>query len=198
MISDKAKKVLRYTWPIYAFSLVGVSLAWKLTYDYLERPSETETLSIFVSGTVKDLKSLKSDLLEEYSSKGVLAVDITSMSTAESLYLEKLTVAGYHTCDILLIPQRIATDIKCEFFALEIDEYLMTNYFSNRNIFSQEGHSYGLELDKSKVEQYLTLDNETYYVFINSSSKNTGNYYEPGNDENINAFYLASSWSKIS
>lgn len=189
---EKIKQILMYTWPYYLISCLVFSIGFPYVFSLIHKPTNVEKLSIFVSGETEDLNLFKRDYCEKYNLR---QIEIISSTLENPYYLEKLTVAGYHTCDILLIPENILHDLILDQFALNLNEEIINLYFENCNFYEQENINYGTKLNKDYLKDYFVFNDEDYFILINASSENIGIYFDAKNELNINSFLLAKEWS---
>lgn len=193
---QRIKTVLKYTWPIYIIVALLIGLGLNLIFGLTHRLPYYRTLTLFVSGEVIEQKKLEDDIVTKYKDNGLSMFSCISAIPGESTYYQKLSVPGYNTADVLLIPTSILKDLNASAFALEVNESLITSYYSNYQIYSQENIKYGIELDKSKVEQYFALPNETIYMLLNAKSENMGEYGLNPDKSHNNALNLVKEWGK--
>ena len=192
----RMKVVLKYTWPMYiVLSLVvglGIFFLFKVTH---KTPLYT-TLTLFVSGEVKDNKGLRNDLLETYKSYDLKTVSCISSSPSDANYNSKLTIPGYNSADILIIPESKLNDVVVSAFGLEITDEIKDSYYANNSFYIQEEKRFGIKLDNEKVNNYFSLPNEELYIVINAKSANIGEYSSKPVKEHDMALQLAKNWGK--
>ena len=172
----RIKSVLKYTWPFYLISGVLIFFGLTFVFGITHKTPGYKTLTIFVSGEVKDNKKVQDDLLLKYKDKDLKSVSLTSANPSDSTYLTRLSVVGYNGSDILIMPTSKLEQVNASAFALDIDANLIANYYEGYNFYLQEGITYGVKLDKSKVEEYMSLPNEDCYLLLNAKSENLGEY----------------------
>ena len=190
----RLKTTLKYTWPIYLVVTVIVAFLMNFIFAVTHQTPAYKTLTIFVSGEVTDSKQLKNDLLEKYKAQDLRSVSTISAYPNEGHYYTKLTVAGYQSADILIIPEDILNDIDIASIALEITPALKSSYFNSLASYSKEAVEYGIKLDKEKVKTYMTLPKEDCYMVINARSENIGEYAQKPVKERDNALTLIKEW----
>ena len=66
----------------------------------------------FVSGEVTNSKKLRNDMLEKYQDKELKSFSCISADPDGQGYYSKLTVAGYSSADILIIPSSVLEDLQ--------------------------------------------------------------------------------------
>lgn len=188
------KSALKYTWPLYIVSSLVVSFLLYFIFGMTHRIPNYESLTLFVSGEVKDLKTLKNDLLDRYKDNELKSVSCIESLTTDSNYNTKLSVAGYNSADILIIPKSHLDSVVVSAFALEITEEITKDYFPNSSFYVQDGIKYGIKINEQISKTYMSLPNECYMV-LNGKSVNIGKYsYEEIEEHNL-ALLLTKDWS---
>ena len=188
------KSALKYTWPLYIVSSLVVSFLLYFIFGMTHRIPNYESLTLFVSGEVKDLKTLKNDLLDRYKDNELKSVSCIESLTTDSNYNTKLSVAGYNSADILIIPKSHLDSVVVSAFALEITEEITKDYFPNSSFYVQDGIKYGIKINEQISKTYMSLPDECYMV-LNGKSVNIGKYsYEEIEEHNL-ALLLTKDWS---
>ena len=188
------KSVLKYTWPLYIVSSLVVSFLLYFIFGMTHRIPNYESLTLFVSGEVKDLKTLKNDLLDRYKDNELKSVSCIESLITDSNYNTKLSVAGYNSADILIIPKSHLDSVVVSAFALEITEEITKDYFPNSSFYVQDGIKYGIKINEQISKTYMSLPEECYMV-LNGKSVNIGKYsYEEIEEHNL-ALLLTKDWS---
>lgn len=188
------KSVLKYTWPLYIVSSLVVSFLLYFIFGMTHRIPNYESLTLFVSGEVKDLKTLKNDLLDRYKDNELKSVSCIESLITDSNYNTKLSVAGYNSADILIIPKSHLDSVVVSAFALEITEEITKDYFPNSSFYVQDGIKYGIKINEQISKTYMSLPDECYMV-LNGKSVNIGKYsYEEIEEHNL-ALLLTKDWS---
>ena len=190
----KIKSVLKYTWPFYIISGVLIFFGLTFIFGIAHKTPGYKTLTLFISGEVKDHKKLEDDLLLKYKDNDLKSVSINSVTPDDSSYLTRLSVVGYNASDLLIMPKSKLDLVNPSAFALDLNASLIMNYYEGYNFYDYEGASYGIKVDKSKVEQYMSLPNEDCYLLLNAKSENIGEYSEAKIKERDNALTLARDW----
>ena len=189
----RIKTTLKYTWPFYLVLTVLVILLMNFIFSVTHKTPAYKTLTIFVSGEVTDSKKLKNDLLEKYQEKDLKSVSTISEDPGSPYYYSKLSVTGYNSADILIIPESILTKLTISAFGLKITPELKSDYFTGLTFFSQEDSEYGIKLAKEKVKDYMLFPSEDCYMVINAKSENIGSY-SLNETKRDNALTLAKDW----
>ena len=188
------KSALKYTWPLYIVSSLVVSFLLYFIFGMTHRIPNYESLTLFVSWEVKDLKALKNDLLDRYKDNELKSVSCIESLTTNSNYNTKLSVAGYNSADILIIPKSHLDSVVVSAFALEITEEITKDYFPNSSFYVQDGIKYGIKINEQISKTYMSLPDECYMV-LNGKSVNIGKYSYKEIEEHNLALLLTKDWS---
>ena len=172
----RIKTVMKYTWPLYIISAVLVALLLNFIFGIAHKTPVYKTLTLFVSGEVEDPQKFEKDLIEKYQNKELKSVSVISAGVNDSTYNTKLSVAGYNSSDILIIPISKLDSVTVSAFALELEEGLINTYYQGYNIYEQQDVKYGIKINKEIVKEYMTLPNEDCYMVLNAKSETIGEY----------------------
>ena len=191
----RIKTVMKYTWPFYIVALVIITLFMHFIFGVTHTLPAYKSLTIFVSGEVTDLDKLKEDLLKKYEEKELKSVSTISSYPNQGQYYTKLSVAGYASADILIIPESTLNELTVKKFALELKEEIITSYYQGLSLYQQNDLNYGVKLNKETVKEYMTLPEEDCYLLLNAGSDNVGQYslHSP-NETHTNALDLVKQW----
>ena len=197
-MNDLEKKrivsVLKYTWPFYIVSGIIIALALSYTFRLTHRTPGYKKLTLFISGEVTDSKNLRSDMLETYKDKGLEVVSFYSAKPTDKEYLTKLSVPGYNSSDVLIIPLTQLDILNASAFALDLQDELVNTYYSGYTLYQQDYVNYGIKLNKDKVKNYITLPDEDCYLILNGKSENLGDYSKSPNKDHDMALCLVQDW----
>lgn len=191
---DKIVETFRYSWPFYI--VVPAVLIWALTFFFgvRHRAPNYKTLTLFVSGEVKDNDKLEKDLKEKFADYDLKEFTCISSLVTDNNYNSKLSVPGYNTADVLIIPTSKLNNIEISAFGLELKDELIADYYPNYSLFSQKETNYGIKVDKAKVQEYMTLPDEDCYFILNAKSVNIGKYSSEEVVEHDMALQLVKDW----
>ena len=190
----RIKTNMRYSWPIYIVSAILIGLLMTFIFSLVHKLPAYKTLTIFVSGEVTDSKNLEKDLIKTYQDKELKSVTTISAKPDEGHYNTKLTVPGYSSADILIIPTSKLENLDIGYFALDLKDELITSFYSGYTLYSQKEVNYGIKLNKELVKPYMSLPNEDCYMFLNGGSQNIGEYANKPNKDHDLALQLAKQW----
>ena len=190
----RIKTNLKYAWPAYIVSAVLISLLMSFIFSLVHKLPAYKTLTIFVSGEVTDSKNLEKDLINEYQDKELKSVTTISAKPNEGHYNTKLTVPGYSSADIFIIPTSKLDNLDIGYFALDLKDELITSFYSGYTFYTQKEVNYGIKLNKELVKPYMSLPSEDCYMFLNGGSQNIGEYANKPNKEHDLALQLVKQW----
>ena len=162
------------------------------TFKVTHKEPAYKTITLFVSGEVKDEKKLKDDVVSKYQDRGLKSLSYIEADPQDGYYYTKLTVPGFNSADILIIPSSYLEKFKISDIAIEFDENLI-NYYEGCTFYSQENVKYGVKIDTSKVNEYMTLADDCY-MFLNVNSGNIGEYIKKPNKEHDTALRIVKDW----
>ena len=189
----RIKTIIKYTWPFYFIGGILVAFGINFLFGITHRLPEYKQLTIFVSGEVHDSKKLETDMLEKYKEKEIKAFTCYSGDPSDTNYYTKLSVLGYNSSDVLIIPvSKIDSDVSV--FAINIDENLINNYYQGYTLFEQNGNNYGVKLNKEKVKDYMYLPSEDCYLFLNGRSETLGEYSKDQIKERDASLLVVKEW----
>ena len=190
------KSAFKYTWPLYIITALLVGFGLYFLFGVTHRTPDYKTLTLFVSGEITDRDTLKSDLFTEFQDKELKSVSLVESKIDDNNYHTKLSVVGYNSADILIIPSSKLDDLVVSTFGLELKEEIVNDYYQGSEFYSQNSLNYGIKIDKEKVSKYMTLPDEECYMILNGKSANIGKYSSSQNDDHNMALLLAKDWSK--
>ena len=173
---QRIKTVMKYTWPIYIISAVIVGLLLNFIFGIAHKTPVYKTLTLFVSGEVEDSNKLEDYLINKYQDKELKSVSVISASVNDSTYNTRLSVAGYNSSDILIIPSSKLDSVTVSSFALELKEELINTYYQGYVVYQQDDVKYGIKINKEVVKEYMSLPSEDCYLVINAKSETIGQY----------------------
>ena len=186
--------VMKYTWPLYIISLVITVVFLDFIFGVVHRTPTYKTLTLFISGKVENSKKLKSDLLERFKDNDLKSVTLISAKVDDVDYYSKLSVPGYNSADILIIPVSKLETLNVSAFGLELENELITSFYQDMTLYQQDDINYGVKLDQEKVKEYLLPLEEDCYMILNGKSQNIGAYGPKQIKEHDNALNLVKDW----
>ena len=188
------RNVLRYTWPFYIVATIAVVLLMHIVFNITHKTPAYKTLTIFVSGEVVDSKKLKTDMLEKFKDKEIKSFSCISAKPEDKTYYSKLSIPGYNSADVLIIPISTLDNLNVSAFALEIQDELISSHYNGYSLYSQNEMNLGIKINKEKVSDYMTLPEEDCYMVLNAKSANTGDYSIKPVSEHDMALTLVKDW----
>jgi len=192
---QRMKSVLKYTWPFYLIVGFVIFLAMGIIFRIVHPIPAYKTLTIFVTGQVTNREKLFEDMYQRFDDKEIRKFSCIEASPNDVHYATKLTVSGYKSADVLIIPtSKVDTIENLGTFALNISDELVSGDYSNFAFYERDNTKYGVKIDKDKVSQYMTLPEEDCYMFLNGASKNIGKYGLKPVIEHDMALLLVKDW----
>lgn len=188
------KTTFKYTWPIYLVSALIVVFTLNLVFSIVHRTPNYKSLTLFVSGEVKDSKKLENDMLERFKDNELKSFSYIASRPTDAEYDTKLSVPGYNTADVLIIPTSKLDSVNVSAFALELSDELVNSYYVGYTLYAQEGTNYGIKISQEKVKDYINLPSEDCYLVLSGKSENTGVYSPKQIKEHDNALNLVKDW----
>ena len=177
----------KYTWPFYILSAVLIALLLNFVFGITHKPPVYKTLTLFVSGDVTESKKLEKDMLEKYKEQDLKTFTSISVLPTDANYYNKLSIRGYNSADVLIIPTSKLENLNVSAFALDLDDALINAYYQGFSFYQQDELNYGVKVDKEKIKDYMTLPNEDCYMFLNGKSENI-------TKEHNNALNVVKDW----
>ena len=147
----RIKTNMRYAWPAYLVSAILIGFLLSFIFSVVHKLPAYKTLTIFVSGEVTGSKNLEKDLIETYQDKELKSVTTISAKPNEGHYNTKLTVPGYSSADILIIPTSKLDNLDIGYFALDLKDELITSFYSGYTLYKQKEVNYGIKINKEKT-----------------------------------------------
>ena len=190
----RIKTVMKYTWPIYIVSAILVALLLNFIFGITHKTPVYKTLTLFVSGEVDDPNKFEKDLMDKYQDKELKSVTVISSNINDGSYNTRLSVAGYNTADILVIPTSKLDSIVVSAFSLDLKEELINSYYQGYTFYEQESVKYGVKLNKEVVKDYMSLPNEDCYMVLNAKSETIGEYSSSQIKERDLSLQIVKDW----
>ena len=191
---NRIKAVFKYTWPIYIISSILITFFMIFIFKVTHKTPGYKTLTIFVSGEVIDDKKLTNDLLNKYKDKELKSFSYIDAEPNDLTYYSKLTIPGFSSADILIVPSSYLDKIDMSDIAIDIDDKLIADYYTGYTMYQREGVNYGIKIDNEKVKEYMTLPNEDCYMFLNGKSESIGEYSKKPNKDHDVALNVVKDW----
>ena len=186
--------VMKYTWPLYIIFAVIVGILLNFIFGVVHKLPAYKQLTLFISGEVTDSKKLETDLLDKFQDKEIKRVTTISAKLSDGNYNTKLTIAGYSSADILIIPISKLENLEISGVGLDLTDEVIASYYSSNTIYKQDEMGYGIKLNKEIVKEYMTLPEEDCYMVLNGGSENLGQYSRSQIKEHDMALLLAKDW----
>jgi len=191
---QRIKTVIKYTWPLYIISAVIAAILLNFIFGIVHKLPAYKQLTLFISGDITDSKKLESDLKDKFQNKELQSVTTISARVTDGQYNTKLTVAGYSSADILIIPISRLENLDIAGVGLDLTDEVIASHYSSNTIYKQDEMGYGIKLNKEMVKEYMALPEEDCYIILNGASENLGQYSKSQIKEHDMALLLAQDW----
>lgn len=188
------KTVLKDTWPFYLIAALVVTGGFYFIFHLAHKTPAYKTLTIFVSGQIKDGDKLEKDVIEHYQDNELKSFSCISADPSDAIYNTKLSIAGFNQADVLIIPVNELRNRDVSAFALDMSDEMIASYFPGYTLFTQDNVNYGIKIDKEKVSDFMALPSEDCYLVVNGKSENAGKYSSKGIAEHDNALRVVRDW----
>ena len=177
--SKQFKKSFSYTWYLYLLAIVIPAIAFPLSYSFMHRAKQNETLSVFLPCYAND--DAEDKLYEDLKDLGIRKAEIISADPNEGEYdfSKKISVVAYNRCDIMILPEDKLDKVGIQTASLELkSEVKELCKITTESIYNTEELDYGVEIPSSTpLKAYSSLKDETkYYAFISAKSWNIGEF----------------------
>ena len=178
--SKQFKKSFSYTWYLYLLAIVVPSILFPLSYSFMHRPKQYETLAMFIPVSLKTDKA-EDMTFEDLKDLGIRTAEITNVESNENEmnFSKKISVVAYNRCDVIILPEDKLNKVGIETASLELNsEVKELCKISDENIYSYEKIEYGVEIPhNTPLISYVDFkEDANYYAFINAKSCNIGEY----------------------
>ena len=193
----RIKAVMKYTWPFYIIAVVIVVFAMNFIFGLTHKIPGYKTLTFFISGKVTNRDKLEKDLKEKFADKDLRYISCIDVEYSHSMFNSKLSITGYTSADILIIPKEKLDSVNVDAFGLELEEGLIESYYSSCELYTQNHIKYGVKIDEDKVKDYMDLSTTDCYMILNGKSQNLGEYSIKNTSKDHNmALTLVKDWGK--
>ena len=191
---QRIKSVLKYTWPLYLVMGFASVLVLNIIFHVAHPTPAYKTLTLFVSGEVTDAKKLKNDMMDKYQEKELKSFSCISSKPSDANYNQKLTIPGYASADVLIIPVSKLNNVVVSDFALDLSDELINSFYQGYELYKKDDVNYGIKVNKEIVKEYITLPEEECYLLLNGKSQNLGDYSKKPVKEHDMALNVVKDW----
>ena len=191
---NKIKSVFKYTWWVYIVVAIVIGFGMSFLFGITHRIPAYKTITLFVTGEVADTKRLSDNLIEKYKDKELKIVTSYATTRNDGDYYNKLSVIGYNSSDVLILPVSVLDNLNISTFGLELDDNLKTNYYSGYEYYTQNEISYGVKINRELVKDDIYLPKEDCYMIINAKSASIGEYSKDQIKERNTTLTLVKDW----
>ncbi len=176
--SKQFKKSFSYTWYLYLLAIVVPAVLFPLSYSFMHRAKQHETLSIFVPCYAKD--GAEDKLFKDLKDLGIRKTEVIEADYLEDevTFAKKISVVAYNRCDLIILPEEKLSNIGIETAALELTSEVKGLCNITTEKIDESG--YGVEVPKeTPLNEIANLkEGKNYYAFIAAKSWNIGEYSE--------------------
>ena len=189
--SKQFKKSFSYTWYLYVLAIVVPTVLFPLSYSFMHRAKQNETLSLFIPVNEKD--GAEDKLFEEFKDLEIRKAEVITSDYVNNEYefAKKISVIAYNRCDLIILPAEKVDSIGIETAALELTSDVMELCkISGETLYpSDKENKYGVMLPKNTpLTEIAELSEEKdFYAFLSAKSWNIGEY-SPSKKYTDNAF----------
>lgn len=189
---SSAKKIFAHTWYLYPVGAAILSVIWIWAFPTYHQPTKHQTISIFFAAEIKNDSFLK-DIQSNYEKEKLREVTPSYCLPSTTVFGQKMKIANNYS-DILVLNETTLAkfDSQDNELFVEISSNMKNSYFANSECYSNGTKDYGILLkNKDKLEKYMTMENENYYLVFASASTNLGSFNSPENEYYDNALTFA-------
>lgn len=155
------KKIFRnilHFWYVYVLLIAAASLGTIYYCDFINRPQEEKTISLFISSYSLNNNKLY-DFLKEKSPSYLREINISFVNPKSADFEYQIVNKGLNKADIFILPQSYVFDNLVEKQFAPLNKDVLNSYFT------YETDSYGKGIVMHKIGQN---DNDLY-TFVNNS-----------------------------
>ena len=168
------KRIGKDIWA-YISCVIVVTILWSWVFSYLTVIKPEEKVCVFIGSRSATFE--KYDELEESKPEYLKKLEVNAYSTNDSMFTMFLSIFGYETGDILILPESYVSEDGCAGFYSEISKAYQDE-FENLGFYEANGKVYGIKVhDKeSRISAIDCIDygegenEENYYMFFNAKS----------------------------
>ncbi|MBR4377780.1 MAG: hypothetical protein IKP50_02720 [Bacilli bacterium] len=174
--STQFKKSFSYTWYLYLLAIVVPVVLFPLSYSFMHRAKQNETLSIFVPCYAKE--NAEDKLFTDLKDLGIRKTEVIEADYLEDevTFAKKISVVAYNRCDLIILPEEKLQSIGIETAVLELTSEVKELCKITDETIDESG--YGVAVPKvTPINEIANLkENINYYAFIAAKSWNIGEY----------------------
>ena len=176
----KFKKTFSYTWYLYLLAIILPSIIFPLSYSFMHRAKQNETLSLFLPCDLK-VNDAESLLYNKFKSLDIRVAEIINYNPdiSKAAFSDKLGVVGYSRCDVIIIPDDFLSTTGIYTAALELNNQVKELCkIEKEDLYKFEEVDYGVKIPKdTPILEFSSLKEDLdYYAFLNYKSWNIGEY----------------------
>ena len=190
---DQIKTYFSYNWwKALALSFM-IIVFWSVVNNEIISPNENERIIVSMMYVSVDEEALMEDSLsymKNYPNQNIKEIEINAVSPGIGMeFIDFLTTRALPGTDLIILPQSVLRDNTASDLFMQLDKDKADAFFEGNAIYYYESDDiYGIklsdELMNTRFSNYLNDNStETYYIFINSYSVNTGGWNSESKDD---------------
>lgn len=173
---------------IYIACVLVVVFVYSWVFNYLTTLKTEEKITVFIGSNVSSFD--KEEELNQDKPDYLKAVEVRAYMISDSVYDTCLSIFGYETGDILILPESNLKKETCaDYYAVISSKYQLK--FNNLGWYEVDGNVYGIKIHDKTTHQsiincldYGKEENEqNYYLLFNKNSVHLSDLSD-GNIEN--------------
>jgi hypothetical protein len=171
-----------YNWPLFVILPLVSGFAISYLMGIYHRPLPYETINLFVASSAIKNDDFCTDIQLRFAEKNLKEVTTTQSNPSDFVFDQKLRVVGYQRSDLFLLPESVLEEINPGDILLPFSEDLINNFvpLANPTYYVAETFNFGVLIkgaaENSWLEPYIDFLAEDYYLCLNVTSKNIGDY----------------------
>lgn len=160
---------------IYIACILVVVFVYSWVFNYLTTIKTEEKITLFIGSYTSSFE--KEDELNQSKADYLKTVEVRAYSLSDSVYDTCLTLFGYETGDILILPEsNLKEESIADYYAVISSDYQSS--FNNLGWYELDGNVYGIKIHDRETHQSLIScldygedeDEQNYYLLFNNNS----------------------------
>lgn len=160
---------------IYIACILVVVFVYSWAFNYLTTIKTEEKITVFIGSCTSTFE--KEDELNQSRPDYLKAVEVRAYALSDSVYDTCLSIFGYETGDILILPEsNLNEENIADHYAVISQEY--QSIFNNIGWYELDGNVYGIKIHDKETHQSLINcldygkddDEQNYYLLFNKNS----------------------------
>lgn len=190
MIEGRAiKTYFSYNWWKFLLIALALIIVWSIAINEIVQPRENEKIIISAVNISLEKDRIELDgmkMMEDYLYQDIEIIYVETIELEGPELHEFLSTRALPGTDLIFLPESDVLGNTASSLFLPLDEQAVIDYFGEDiKYYYEDGILYGIGLTQDTYQtvfsSYLRRSStEDYYVFINSYSKNVGDWNEDG------------------